>query len=124
MSSKSVNGWGFLNIIVLSGTKHRCLALGTEALQMKETSWVDGVRGFLLPTATRRKGWGIDELYNTLRQFRHDQGTTLDAYIKVASGLFCFLLVRVGLGWVSSYMCTLSMYNLDMGQSCVKDLLV
>ena len=95
-SSKLVNGWGRLTNTMLSATKCNYLLMGTEALPMREKhppilSWVEGVRGFLIreilnrqfsPIATREKDWGIDELYNTLRGFRHDQGTTLDAYIK------------------------------------------
>ena len=28
------------------------------------------------------KDWGIDELHNRLREFRHDEGDTLAAHIK------------------------------------------
>jgi hypothetical protein len=86
-SNTSVNGWGLLTNHMVCANKTHYLALGTRSLPMRETfrpisTWVDGVREFLLPSATREKDWGIDELYNTLRGFRHDQGNSLAAHIE------------------------------------------
>ena len=87
-SSKSVNGWGLLSYLSTYGAKASYLISRTSTLPMKKeipppiVSWVDGVRKFLILQVMTRNDWGIDELYNKLRGFRHDQGESLAQHIK------------------------------------------
>ena len=86
-SNGFVNGWGQLTNGDLGAQKSSYLHRETQKFPMKETyqpivSWVDDLREFMLLMTMRRKDWGIDELYNTLRESWHDQGKTLAAHIK------------------------------------------
>ncbi len=89
-SNELVNGWGLLTNQMVVEKKSTYLFLGTRSLPMKGThqpivTWVDKARQFLWrhpPGATTGTDWGVDELYNTLRGFRHDEGKTLAEHIK------------------------------------------
>jgi len=86
-SNGLMNRWDQLTNRDLGAQKSSYLHWGTEMFPMKETyqpivSWVDGLRELFLFMPMRRKDWGIDELYNTLRESRHDQGKTLAVHIK------------------------------------------
>ena len=87
---KDVNGWGLMTNRESAEEKTHFLAVGTESFPMEGTfqayqpivSWLDRSSQFFLLRTTRAKDWRIDELYNTLRGFRDDQGTTLAAHLK------------------------------------------
>ena len=86
-SNGFVNGWGQLTNHDLGAQKASYLCRGTKMFPMKETyqpivSWVDVLRKFFILLSVEEKDWGIDELYNTLRESRHDQGKSLAGHIK------------------------------------------
>jgi len=90
-SNGFLHGWGQMTDSDLGAQKSSYLHWGTQKFPMKETyqpivSWVDGLRELFL--FMRKKDWGIDELYNTLRESRHDQGKTLAAHIKTRQGKY------------------------------------
>lgn len=87
---KYVNGWGLKSNSELAMQKAAFLAVGTKSFPMEGTfqahqpivSWLKQSRQFFMLETTRDKDWRIDELYNILRGFRDDRGTTLAAHIK------------------------------------------
>ena len=90
-----VNGWGFLTNRELGAQKVFYLGMGTGPFTCPSiVSWVDGFREFFLPSAARGKDWDIDELYNTLRRFRHDQGMALSAHILSTAFVAWWLLAN------------------------------
>lgn len=86
----SVNQWSLLPNSTLRAEKMGYLGLGTEVLPMREkhtstVSWIEKVRKFLAREyygGMAKQDFGIDELYNTLRELRDDQGETLAARIE------------------------------------------